>query len=417
MFKDPIEFSKKDLFLQWFLVISILMVPFFHYGEVLALLDGSIHNQVTLNTALPVIIFKYVLVLAIAVLAFAMCKFPRVSFSSVENWGVVVLFGMSAFAVLMTDNLGVWSFLAGCRWLLPFYLVFFFIPLIDKALIEKLAYASILMMVLNCIMQLWELAYMSPWWGLLAGTHFAARVPGLFPVPSTSAMFTCFAALLSFFVIEEKRMKWLIATVAMFSVFLTLSGTGFGAMLVILGTLASGSRWRICFPVIVPVSYELTKLVMPYFRGEGYFQVSLGGREDMLSGMSGMSGISNWSDLAQSLFGANFGAGTATAWLLKFNYSIDTHPVMTDSLLAQLVVNLGGIALLGYLLLMSVAALLAYISDKQLAVLWLIVTGFFSITAPITEAFPLNIMLAVAIAYLIRTRCFSFESPLRWQGA
>ncbi len=402
---------KIRLFILWGLIVSIVMVPLFHVGEIMSLLDGSIRDQVTLHTWLPVIVVKNMLLPLIVALALAAVFYKKVCCSNVEYLGSFVLLGMATIAVLATDNIGTWQFLAGVRWLLPLFLVFLFVPLVDKAFVSRLVYVCLVILGVNFAMQLWELGHMHPWWGVLPDTKLAARTPGFFSLPSTSAMFACFSVLFSFLVVEEKRMKWVIGTCGMFSVFLTQSGTGFCAMLIVLASLAMGTRWRAWFPVIVLVSYELTKLIMPYFRGEGYYHVSLGGREDIFLGsMGSMGSMGKW------LFGADFGAGTSAAWLLKDNFPIAIHPVMTDSLLTQFLVNLGGIGLLAYLLLMVGATLIAYVSEKQMAVLWLTVTGIFSVTTPITEAFPMNMILAVAIAYLIRTRCFSFDAALRRDG-
>jgi len=218
-------------------------------------------------------------------------------------------------------------------------------------------------------------------------------------------MFICFSVLLIICAIEPGRMHWAAVGLGFIGILMTCSGTGVGAMLVIALTLAAGRWWRWLLPLIVPVSYALVARVMPYLRGKDYVEQSLGTRADILN-LHEMHGGLGW------LFKATFGTGTTGAWLLKENFGVVTLPVMTDSLLAQLIVNLGGIALVLYLLVMIWLTLAAYARSRVEMVLWLIVTGYFSVTTPLTEAFPMNLMLVVALAYGIRTGTFSgFGEP------
>ena len=77
------------------------------------------------------------------------------------------------------------------------------------------------------------------------------------------------------------------------------------------------------------------------------------------------------------LFSTNFGLGTNGAVLLYTNLGIDITAIATDSFLTQLVVNLGGYSLIIYLILMTIATLLAYISGAKVTVLWLLAIGIF----------------------------------------
>jgi len=295
------------------------------------------------------------------------------------------------------------------------------IPVVDKKLICQLAYASVAIMVVNLTMQLWQLGYMNHgWWGVIPGTNLTARTPGFFPLPNPSAMFACFSVLFAFLMFKDMRTRWTLGVLGMVSVLLTQSGTGFCVMLIILATLAAGSYWRVCLPVIVPASFELTKIIMPYLRGTHYFGKSLGIREQILSdavgmsgsGMSGSgmsgSGMSAWlSGVPDWLFGANFGVGTNLAALLHSNLGVDITAVSTDSFLTQFIVNLGGLSLLLYLMLMSVATLAAYLSGARTTVLWLFAIGIFSVTVSITEAFPMFLLIIIAMVYSIK--CGSFR--------
>jgi len=96
--------------------------------------------------------------------------------------------------------------------------------------------------------------------------------------------------------------------------------------------------------------------------------------------------------------------------LLRNNLGIDITAISTDSFLTQLVVNLGGFSLMIYLILMTSATLLAYISGAKVTVLWLFAIGIFSVTVTITEAFPIFLLVIIAITYSIKNGDFLFRN-------
>jgi hypothetical protein len=165
--------------------------------------------------------------------------------------------------------------------------------------------------------------------------------------------------------------------------------------------------------VIVPTSYVLTKYIISFFRGSDYFFHSLGTRQKLL--FSTLEEKTSQATLALSdvidwLFSANFGLGTNAAILLKNNLGIDIIAIATDSFITQLIVNLGGFSLVIYLILMTSATLLAYISGAKVTVLWLFAIGIFSVTVTITEAFPMFLLVFVAITYSIKNGDFLFRN-------
>ena len=159
------------------------------------------------------------------------------------------------------------------------------------------------------------------------------------------------------------------------------------------------------------------KIVISFFRGSHYFSQSLGTRQKVFSRTSEETDLIDflamWLDgskLIDWLFSANFGLGTNGAVLLRNNLGIDITAIATDSFLTQLVVNLGGFSLMIYLILMTIATLLAYISGAKVTVLWLLAIGIFSVTVTITEVFPVFFLVFVAIAYSIKNGDFLFRN-------
>ena len=409
--------KKLKFLLRWLLLLSIGLIPLWHIGELINIIStprGFRINQAALYTPWSLVIIKNLLVPAMVFVSFLVCcsRSSRLSYN--EIIALFILTAILMFAVLLTPDMSLWQFMAGIRWFLPFFLFIIMISMNDKDLLRQLAYVSFVIMVMNLMMQLWQLGHIpSGWWGTIGGTGLSARNPGFFPLPATSAMFTCFSTLFTFLVVKGLKMRWTLGVLCLISVFLTMSGTGFCVVLIILGTLLAGNYWRILLPVIVPTSYVLTENIISFFRGSHYFGQSLGTRVNVFSSTLEKKDSLAWLDgpiLIDWFFSVNFGLGTNAAVLLKNNLGIDITAIATDSFITQLVVNLGGFSLLIYLILMSSATFLAYISGAKVTVLWLFAIGIFSVTVTITEAFPMFLLVIVAITYSIKNGDFLFRN-------
>jgi len=414
--------KKLKLLLSLLLLASIGLIPLWHIGELINIITlprGHSFNQAAIHTPLSLVIIKNLLVPAMVLVSFLICCSRSNRLSYIEIIALSSLTVILIFAVLITSDMNIWQFMVGVRWFLPFFLFIIIINMNDKDLVRQMAYVSFGIMVINLMMQLWQIGNIPTvrWgtWGKIGETDLSLRNPGFFPLPVTGAMFTCFSTLLIFLVVKDFKMRLSLGVFCLVSVFLTMSGTGFCVTLIILGTLLAGNYWRILLPVIVPASYVLTKIIISFFRGSHYFGKSLGTRVNEFSNTSSkkITETSAWFDgsmVMDWLFSANFGLGTNGAVLLYTNLGMDITAIATDSFLTQLVVNLGGYSLIIYLILMTIATLLAYISGAKVTVLWLIAIGIFSVTVTITEVFPVFILAFVAIAYSIKNGDFLFRN-------
>lgn len=414
--------NKINLLFRWLLLLSIGFIPLWHIGELINILTlprGHFYSQAAIHTPWSLVIIKNLFVPAMVFISF-LIRYTRPNRLSYNE--IIALSSLTAIliiAVLTTSDMDIWQFLVGVRWFLPFFLFIIIIFIYDKDLVMQLAYVSFGIMVINLMMQLWQIGNIPTvrwgYWGKIGETYLSNRNPGFFPLPVSAAMFICFSTLFLFHVVKSFKMRISLGVFCLLSVFLTMSGTGFCVALIILGTLLAGNYWRILLPVIVPTSYVLTKVIISFFRGSHYFGKSLGTRvsefsNTMEDGKTELSGSFDLSVLIDWLFSANFGLGTNGAILLYNNLGIDITAIATDSFLTQLVVNLGGFTLIIYLILMTVSTLLAYISGAKVTVLLLFAIGIFSVTATITETFPVFILVFVAIAYSIKNGDFLFKN-------
>ena len=416
------DYKKLKFIFSLLLLASIGLIPLWHIGELINILTlprGNFYSQAEIYTPLSLVIIKNLLVPAMVLVSFLICCSRSNRLSYIEIIALSSLTVILINAVLVTSDMDIWQFMAGVRWFLPFFLFIIIINMNDKDLVRQLAYVSFGIMVINLMMQLWQIGNIPTvrWgtWGKIGETYLSLRNPGFFPLPVTAAMFTCFSTLLIFLVVKDFKMRLSLGVFCLVSVSLTMSGTGFCVALIILGTLLAGNYWRILLPVIVPTSYVLTKIIISFFRGSHYFGRSLGTRVSEFSKTANeknieTSALFDGSIIMDWLFSTNFGLGTNGAVLLYTNLGIDITAIATDSFLTQLVVNLGGYSLIIYLILMTIATLLAYISGAKVTVLWLFEIGIFSVTVTITEVFPVFFLVFVAIAYSIKNGDFLFRN-------
>ena len=413
--------KKLKVLFRWLLLLSIGLIPLWHIGELINIITTTKGiNQAAIYTPWSLVIIKNLLVPAMVLVSFLIycLKSNRLSYNEIKV--LSILTAILIYAVLITPDMDIWQLMAGFRWFLPFFLFIIIISMNDKGLLRQLAYVSFGIMAMNLMLQFWQIGNIPSswwgWWGSIGETRLSTRNPGFFPLPVTSAMFTCFSTLLIFLVVKDFKMRLSLGVFCLVSVFLTMSGTGFCVALIILGTLLAGNYWRILLPVIVPTSYILTKIIISFFRGGDYFFHSLGDRQKVLSQtfkeeipkdqslLLDIQRVTDW------VFSANFGLGTNGAVLLRNNLGIDIIAMPADSFLTQLILNLGGFSLIIYLILMSSATLLAYISGAKVTVLWLFAIGIFSVTVTITEAFPIFLLVFVAITYSIKNGDFLFRN-------
>ena len=330
--------DKKLKFLfRWLLLLSIGLIPLWHIGELINIITtprGFRINQAAIYTPWSLVIIKNLLVPAMVFVSFLICCLKSNRLSYYEIIALSILKAILIFAVIITPDMDIWQFMVGVRWFLPFFLFIIIISMNDKDLLRQLAYVSFVIMAMNLMMQLWQLGNIpSAWWGTwgtIGETRLSTRNPGFFPLPSTSAMFTCFSTLFTFLVVKGLKTRLILGFLCLISVFLTMSGTGFCVVLIILGTLLAGNYWRIFLPVIVPTSYVLTKIIISFFRGSHYFGQSLGTRQNVFSSTIGSNMVGEkdqlaWFDvstLIDWLFSANFGLGINAAARSKKSWAV-----------------------------------------------------------------------------------------------
>ena len=290
---------------------------------------------------------------------------------------IYILFAISAYQNdLMTG-------LIGLRWALPF-IVFLAMRDIARLIDPKAAVSWLLLGLSLCfLVQIYQLFYMPPVYGEIF-MGLAARTPGIFLVPNSTAFFACSACACILGFGNDKKIHFIAVLLATIICLLAQSGTGIIVSSVLLVLVITGgfnaSFVIICCVCVLIIFTNLNAITMR----DDYVAISGGTRVEVFLRIL----ANEFADVD------NFGVFTNTSMLNQGAFAVDFVP---DSLWASWFGNLG-------LLSIPLLFLLGfYVVFHMNRVNWsrafpCILTFFgFSMTTIVFEAFPMNLYLSLGI--------------------
>lgn len=374
---------------QTYLLIAfgIILTPLMTFEEVLSLYTGTITSQTNVLSSTYVKGIKDVLFIILLCIGSAAFIF-RKKMSMPIIFYFLLTFNLVLFSVVFSVENSYLLTASGLRWAIPLLLPFFLYPVVDSEVIYKMSRALLVVFALHFILQLLQLFFLKDWYG---NTFFglSARNPGVFLIPNTAAFFTITVFFVNVFLIEtSKRLGKLLILTTLLSVLLTASGTGFVVwiLLYIIFHLNKGLY------LLVPLVLSFTVPIIFYFmtfvfsRGEKYITKSGGGRLEVFLDELNSTG----------LISSKFGYGTNTAVLLG-------EGRIMDSTLASVTSNLGLVALMIFLSIIFLVGVHSIIIKSKNLLGFILILVLFSATTIITEAYPMNLILATLVAYFVKT--------------
>jgi hypothetical protein len=291
---------------------------------------------------------------------------------------IALLFFLSSMAN------GVMIAAAGLRWFLPVLLFMVFRGLAGNVKIEMLTKLLYTLLSVCVVLQVLQLFFMPPLYGTI-GSGLAARVPGFFIFPNTTAFFASVATscVLVFGTSRFMRASSIILCAA--SSGLAQSGTGILVSILLVLFYFFG-RYRKLILCVAPL------VLIPLL----FFLDEITGRGDFLA-LSGGGRLEVFSRIVSTTFTSydSFGLFTNTGVLMSGRFFDNGNDLATvaDSMFAAMAGNLGMYSLL------VMFSLACYIKKRTEAIDWLklmpivAVYFLFSFTTIISEAYPMNLLL------------------------
>jgi hypothetical protein len=377
---------------QGLILVAVLLTPLFSAGEVYALLRGLVHSQAIAYTPTYIKGLKDLFLLLIAgVGILGVLLSGRVSRLAVPS-AVLLLYVLAVVipSALVDPRMAA----AGLRWILPVFLIFLLTRYVDEPFLRRLARLMGVLLIAHVALQVLQLFFMARWYGVTA-FGLAARVPGIFFIPSTAAFFSILSLFFGVAFLRRGRLRTAVLFLAPASVVLTQSGSGM-MVLAALGVLfALGpTRTLVALP-FAPVFAAALLMLLPRLtgRGDDYVQISGGTRVEIFAEVLTRG---EWFPL---LFGHATNTAVVDAHSMAAAGEGEALWIIADSTYASIVGNLG------------IPGLVALIAS---GILWMIVllahrrvdlyafTGIYALfgfTTIITEAYPMNLIFAVLAAY------------------
>lgn len=365
------------------------MVPFLSLGELINLFSGAMTSQAEYEFGSATGLFKISkdLVL-ISVIYFGIVNYfvSQKANSKLILYISLVLVAVIPSLIISLKNEIIYT-AAGLRWLIPILLPFFIYKAVDISFLKKISKYLFVLLLIHFTLQIFQLFLEYSWYGQ-SSFGLNKRNPGLFFNPNAASFFTIISlyAILLDNELENFKRKLVIA-VSISSVFLTMSGTGFIALTLLLLLHYARAKYVIYFPLALPfimisVLFFLLNLIE---RGENYIEMSSGTRIEILKEVL----------LDAYIFSSKFGYGTNAAVLFG-------DVGIVDSSFASIAVNLGYWGILVFLFLLFIGFFYSILIKSRSLFILLIMMTLYSSTTIIYEVYPANLLSSIFLAYFIK---------------
>jgi hypothetical protein len=368
------------------IIVGLLLVPFLSVGELFSLFYDGVISQSTNLTGSFKASKDIVFILLVSFGFFSYLLSNRLN-KNVILYFIAVAFALIPPIILSLGN-DLISILSGLRWLMPIILPVFIFRAVNSVFLQSFINYLCALLLLHFSVQIFQLFYASSWYGV-SMYGFNLRNPGLFLIPNTGAFFSISALYVILFMGEmSDRRKVFFTMIGSASVFLTMSGSGFVALMIII-FFYYFNQIKLKFislslPFIVIFAYYFLESLL-LRSGGNYIENSGGTRVDIM---------------ADSFFGADFisssfGFGTNTFVMLGDGATL-------DSTYASFLVNLGYLGFLIFITMILIAVLHSIFTWNKLQFVFFIVFSSFAFTTIVYEVYPVNLIMAVVIAFFIK---------------
>ena len=380
-------------------VCLILLSPIFNIGEMISVLttEKKFFHMLTIQTPLYVKIIKDIGFLAIIILSLFGLK--RLEKDKIKLFLLFFtpLAVLTAVSFVMACKTSLLQAMAGLRWIIPVFLAVFMIGNVDDGLMRKMAKAIAIVFFISFFIQLYEsfmikgglpfsgdmITFLKSWW---SRNTYAS---GIFTMYNTAGLFACETLFLVYFYMKKSRLRLLTLSLIPLNLLLASSGTGFPTYILanyLIWVKGKISKTTIAVFILIAV---LLVYLLPIIIS----------RPGISGNLTGRAKLCFQSFREAGLFSSNFGKGTNAMVLFSQKFGTPNMGQILDSTVTGIVVNTGRIGL-GMALFFYIVWLALVLRSKRLdALIFTLIYTLFSLTVPITEAFPMSLILAVGLGY------------------
>jgi hypothetical protein len=398
-------------------VLSLLaLAPILNIGEIFSLMRGDKNAAFWFTTPLYIKLIKdagFLLIILLSIpLLFKIDKKKR-------NIIILFLTALSVFTALLFfisyKNNPVQA-LTGLRWIMPIFLAVLLIGTIDDKFMTQIARIVAILFLISVAFQLYEIFALQPssgfcinaqthkffkskpWPGLFIDLQELLRyivsrqwVGGIFILYNTAGFFACVTMFLAYFYIKKSALR--LATLILIPVSLVLARSGTGMPVYVLSNFLIWIKGRLTMTTLFLLFAVSLLIIAPvsFLRGHDivkYFNHRVCTRAEEALQETGM--ISH-----------EFGKGTNAMVLYNQKFQTKAKGLVLDSTIAATIVNTGRAGLIIAVFLYAIWSIFVLLSGRLDAVIFTFIYSLFALTASVIEAFPMNLIFAVGVAYFI----------------
>lgn len=378
-------------------IVLLLVTPLLNVAEIAALVSGVAVRQNNMTTPAWIKGIKDIglIVMALAAGWLTLRKRDPAQKRAFPLFGLMTLAAAASAAYTLAANPislndRVFLVMAGARWFLPLALAWLLIGKVDAAFMRVVSRVAALMFLASFVFQLFLAFHATNGYGF---NQFGLpeRVSGIFLVANTAGFYACLAAFLAYYYLEGSPLRWPALLLAPASIFFTQSGGAFMGLALLLWLVPMGRRWLRARLILMPILGVAMLLSLQF----------LTARSDLLR-VSGQGRLSIFTNAitASGFISSQFGKGTNSGVMLR-SMGVDTQSQITDSFYAGVVTNTGGFGLFAVMAFLAVALVIclrfAWKTGRIEPLAFLALYAAFGATSPFTEAFPMNLLMAVWI--------------------
>lgn len=382
-------------------LILIALTPFFNIGEICRLMLGKNIWGEPIFTPVYVKLIKDLGFLIILILcAFNLRKLGKDEFRIFIS-SFIPLSLLTAVLFFLSCKTSLFQGLVGLRWISPVFLAVFLIGSVDESLMRKMARITAVVFLISLAVQIWEQFIMIPVPASVKDLRgffnyhrsYDLRLnSGLFFMYHNAALFACAVFFLNYFYAAKTKLRILTLCLIPVHVLLNCSGT-LPPVYILAGyvALVKGRIGKMSVAIFI-VLCTCLMFALPY----------LASRPGIMNNLT-MGRAKPFIEFIRKAkpFSSRFGGGTNAMTLYWQKFGGTDKGAILDSTVNAVVVNMG---LVGFFLAISaylVWLFFVFRSGRPDAVVFTLIYSIFSLTVPITEAFPGNLIFAVGIAYFV----------------
>lgn len=375
------------------IVLGIITTPLLSYGEILGFINGTLSSKSVSVTPIFIKAIKDIVSVGILIIGILGILYN----GSVNKRSLIyflIFLGVVIPSIVWSLNNNIFIVISGIRWLVPLFLLGIFINYNIDDSIPGYRKSLVFVFIIHILAQIYEFFFASHYYGSFLNS-FSLRNPGVFLIPSTSAMFSVIFYVT--FINVNRNIKFYLFSFVWLSLFLSVSGSGILTMLVInifevfrkylssflatMGTILSGT-------IFIPFFITYSSLLG---RGDNYVETSGGERINIFLQL-----------LNDNIFISDkFGMGSNTGVIIANNLGINANAMIVDSTFSSVLLNLSFLSLLLYVCFVFILFCFAIFgqNNKYIAMVFSLI--LFSFTSIWFEAYPYNTMLLLLISGMV----------------